>query len=808
MAAVPVPEPEEQQWRDGLDRAQERQVEPYLPVLDMIHQQEPALSRISDDRLRFTAMRLRQLALAGTSLDGLLPACFGLVREAAFRVLRERPYDVQMIAGIGLHEGKLIEMQTGEGKTLAAVAPVVLNALTGRGVHVLTFNDYLARRDAGWMGPVYRLLGLQVAHVQEGMSVKERQQAYAVDVTYLTVKEAGFDLLRDNLCLDHEDQVHRPFHLALVDEADSILIDEARIPLVIAGNLDEPEFDLVRLAAVARLFEPGKDYDTDEYDRNIFLTDRGVQRSENLLRCDNLFAAENVRLQAELRNALHAQHLLRRDVDYIVRDGQIKLVDEMTGRIAENRHWPDGLQAAIEAKEGLLLQPEGKLLGSITIQHFLQRYPRLCGMTATASSAALELADVYKLSVMPVPTHRTCARIDCSDTVFTDKEAKQQALLEEIATVHASGRPILVGTVSVEESDQLAAALRQSGVDCRVLNAKNDAEEAEIVAEAGAVGAVTISTNMAGRGTDIRLGGSGEGDCQRVKELGGLYVIGTNRHESRRIDDQLRGRAGRQGDPGSSRFFISLEDDLVQRFGGTRLMSKRSLLGRSANAVDQPLVRKEIEHTQRIVEGQGCDIRKRLMRYAHIIERQRCDLQQWRQAVLEGDGGESLVAERCWERWSRLCSDYGEAHLRDIEQRLTVLIIDRCWSEHLTEMQVVRDEIHLVKLDGRDPLTEFFRTAGAAYEQLVEQIEETVAETFELLEITAEGADWEAAGLRGPSSTWTYLVHDNLYGSNIFQSMAHRPSVGIIGAMMWAPLLFAWSLFLKWRQWRNDRRSA
>jgi preprotein translocase subunit SecA len=310
---------------------------------------------------------------------------------------------------------------------------------------------------------------------------------------------------------------------------------------------------------------------------------------------------------------------------------------------------------------------------------------------------------------------------------------------------------------------------------------------------------------MAGRGTDIRLGGSGERDQLRVKQLGGLYVIGTNRHESRRIDDQLRGRAGRQGDPGSSRFFISLEDDLVQRYGGKRLISKQSLLGKGIEPIDQSMVGNEIEHTQRIVEGQGCDIRKRLMAYAHIIERQRSHLQQWRQAVLEGESGPSLLAEHCQQRWLQLCEEYGEAHLNSIEQRLTLLIIDSCWSEHLAEMQVVRDEIHLVKLDGRDPLTEFFRTAGAAYEQLVERIEETIAETFEMLEITAEGADWEAAGLRGPSSTWTYLVHDNLYGSNIFQNLSHRPSVGILGVMMWAPVLFAWSLYLKWREWRQKR---
>src|SRR5215218_5897190 len=493
-------------------------------MLEAINAREADLVGASDLELRDHAASFR-----GRALDGLLPDVFALVREIARRVLGERPYDVQMLAGIALHEGKLVEMQTGEGKTLAAVAPVALNALAGRGVHVLTYNDYLARRDAEWMGPIYERLGLTVGCIQEGLSTAERHRAYRCDVTYLTVKEAGFDLLRDGLCLDPAGQVHRPFHLGLIDEADSILIDEARIPLVIAGTLEEIGVDLGRLADIARQMVRGADYDTDEYAYNIFLTDRGMHRAEKLLGSGNLFEGDNVRLQAELRNALHAEALLKRDVDYIVRNGRIELVDELTGRVAENRQWPDGLHAALEAKEGLRWQPEGKIFGSITVQHFLRKYPRLCGMTGTARPAARELADIYDLEVVEVPPNRPCIRVDHPDVIHATREAKRSALLEEIAAIHATGRPILVGTVSVEESESLAADLRRAGIACRVLNAKNDAEEAGIVADAGALGAVTISTNMAGRGTDIRL-------ADAVVALGGLYVLGTNRHESRRID--------------------------------------------------------------------------------------------------------------------------------------------------------------------------------------------------------------------------------------------------------------------------------
>ena len=785
-------------------------------VLAAIGALGPELARAEDQELRDRARAVRRRALDGVPLEALLPEQCALVREIAWRVLGERPYDVQMLAGIALSRGQLVEMQTGEGKTLAAVAPVALHALTGKGVHVLTYNDYLARRDAGWMGPIYEQLGLTVGCVQEGLGTAARQRAYGCDITYLTVKEAGFDHLRDGLCLDPGGQVHRPFHCALVDEADSILIDEARIPLVIAGHLDLPGIDLQRLSALARELGRGVHYDTDEYGRNIFLTDTGLHRAEAALRCGELHTAENVRLHAELRNALHAETLLKRDVDYIVRDGRIELVDELTGRIAENRHWPDGLQAALEAKEGLRQQPEGQVLGSVTVQHFLRKYPRLCGMTGTARPAAGELARIYGLEVVTVPPHRPCIRVDHPDVIYASKDAKRRALAEEITRVHATGRPILVGTVSVEESERLAADLRPGGIACRVLNAKNDAEEAEIVAEAGALGAVTISTNMAGRGTDIRLGGVGELQRDAVVALGGLYVLGTNRHESRRIDDQLRGRAGRQGDPGASRFFISLEDPLLQRCGIERLLAPKLLQevktagerGAADRLLDHPAIRREVARVQRIVEGQHGDLRYRLLTYWGLLEHQRGELHEWRQAVLTGRDDERLLAGRCGQRWSQLCDLYGEELPREIERRITLVTIDRCWSDHLTEMQAVRDEVHLVQLGGADPLTHYYRTAGAGFEALLDRIDDSIVEIFERITVTADGVDWEREGLRGPSSTWTYLVNDNVFGNNTFLTLANRPAFGLWAVLVCWWILIPWALVLHWRRWRQKRKET
>ena len=525
----------------------------YRAHLEGIERHTLAVGTASDERLGRWRDEVRARVRAGAPLDAVTEELFALVRELARRALGLRPFDEQLIAGLALHEGHVVEMQTGEGKTLAAVAPVALNALGGAGVHVLTVNDYLARRDARWMGPIYERLGLSVGTVQEGMKAAERRQAYRCDVTYLTAKEAGFDLLRDGLALDRSSVVHRPFQFALVDEADSLLVDEARIPLVIAGTVDEPGPDATQIAALVKELRVGTDVERDEYERNIFLTETGIGRVESRLGVGMLHDTRNIAVLADLQNALHAEFLLERDVDYIVRHGAVELVDDFTGRVADRRQWPDGLQGAIEIKEGLRVRREGRILNSVTVQHFLRSYPRLCGMTATAQPSAEELDAFYGLSVVVIPTHRPCRRVDRPDVIFTDCEAKERTLVEEIrGSMHVAGR-CSSGRRASWSLSGLAELVRTAGVTCRVLNAKEDEQEAQIVADAGALGAVTISTNMAGRGTDIRLGGRDERDHDTVAALGGLAVLGTNRHESLRIDRQLRGRAGRQGDPGSSR---------------------------------------------------------------------------------------------------------------------------------------------------------------------------------------------------------------------------------------------------------------
>ncbi len=771
------------------------------------------LHRLSDRDLAEAAARLAARARASDAvgaagaetLRDLEVETFALVREAARRAVGLDPYAVQVLAGVAMARGAIAEMPTGEGKTLAAVFPAALRALSGRGVHVLTFNDYLARRDAAWMGPAYRMLGLSVGCVQEGMTPDARRAAYRCDVTYLTAKEAGFDLLRDGLCLEPGARVHRPFHAALVDEADSILIDEARIPLVIAGVADGGADGLGRLAALARRLAPGADFGADEGGRNVYLTDRGIERVEGELACPDLFSGDGIAVQAAMRNALHAEHLLRRDVDYIVRAGRVELVDEFTGRVAERRHWPDGLQAAVEAKEGLPPGGGGSVLGSITLQHFLRSYPFLCGMTATAASAAEELTDVYDLPVVVVPPNRPCVRADEDDLVFADRAARDRALIAEVEAVHATGRPILVGTASVGESEALAAALARCAIPCRVLNARNDEAEAAVVARAGDLAQVTISTNMAGRGTDIRLGGPDAARRDAVAALGGLYVIGTTRHESVRIDLQLRGRAGRQGDPGSSRFFLSLEDDLLVRAGIERLVPRACRATGPGGTMDAPGLGETILHAQRVAEGECFDARRRLYEYAEVVERQRRHVNDWREEVLAGAEVPDVLARRCAARWSELLPAVGEPVLRAIERRLTLLALDRCWAEHLRELQALRDEIHLVALGGRTPVIEFTRAAIAAFDQLRDRVEDEVAETFATPAITKDGVDWAAHGLRGPSATWTYLVSDNEFAPNLMRALAHHAGLALWAVLLWWPLLFVWGIYLRLRRRASGR---
>ncbi len=774
---------------------------PYLPFLTEINDRGCRLRKAPDQELKNLSMTLTSCARNGADLDNLLVEAFALVREASQRVLGLRPFDVQILAGAVIHQGKLAEMQTGEGKTLAAVLPAYLNALSGKGVHLLTFNDYLARRDAGWMGPIYRFLGLNVGFVQDGMERCERRSAYQADVTYLTAKEAGFDYLRDSLCLETEDLVQPAFHFAIVDEADSILIDEARIPLVIAGATNRPEIDMYRFAEIARALQKNVDFEMDEYARNVSLTEKGIDRTQALLGYGDLYAPENLSLLTQLNLALHAAVLLRRDIDYIVRDGKVELVDELTGRVVEDRHWPDGLQAALEAKEHLPLQPEGKVLNSITLQHFMEFYPRLAGMTATAQSAADELEEFYGLKVVVIPPNRPCIRVDHSDQVFTHKEAKTKALIEEIQLVHASGRPILVGTSSVEESAHLATLLQERGITCQVLNAKTDELEARIVAQAGSLGAVTISTNMAGRGTDIRLGGNREGEKQRVTDLGGLYVVGTQRHESLRIDNQLRGRAGRQGDPGSSRFFISLEDDLIARYGVQKLILPKDLPSRQEAQLGNPVIRFEIARAQRVVEGQHFEIRKTLWKYSSLVEAQRRILCQRRREALMEPSFLRLLESRSEERYLKFVSMVGKSVLEKVEKQIMLFHIDQHWADHLAEIAQIREGIHLVRLNGQNPLEVFQKKVNEAFSDLLNRIDAQTLQSFNSVEISENDIDLEKEGLKGPSSTWTYLINDNPFKNTL--ELLLMGSIGFAAASAsFLPsqvLLTVWAIYRQYR---------
>lgn len=735
---------------------------PYEKILRQITRKD--LGNISDVDLQASAKQLRERASRGESQEELLVEAFALVREASKRTLGLWPFDVQVIAGIALHRAKLVEMNTGEGKTLAAVFPAYLNALTGGGVHIFTFNDYLARRDAAWMGPIYAYLGLSTGCIQDGMPPPERKKAYEADITYSTAKEAGFDILRDQLCYAKNDLVHRDLNYVIVDEADSLLIDEARVPLVIAGSSERPHADPGNLSQMVKNFKDGVDFKTDEGKRNIFLTDSGHSRIEALLSCGSLHAPENLDLLTQVNQALHAEFLLQRDVDYIVRSGKVEIVDEFTGRVVEDRHWPDGLQAAVEAKEKIRMGTGGSILGSITLQHFLALYRKISGMTATAQPAADELHRFYGLKVVVIPPHRACIRTDYPDMIFTHKEAKYHALTAEISRCYAQERPVLVGTASVEESEQLATQLRDAGISCQVLNAKNDALEAEIIAQAGRPGAVTISTNMAGRGTDIKLGGDKEQERERVVNMGGLYVIGTNRHESLRIDSQLRGRAGRQGDPGSSRFFVSFEDNLIERFGIRNLFPKKYRTLRQAGPIESPVVSRELLRGQRIIEGQNFEIRKTLWNYSMLAENHRRQIQDLRREILVEDLFGSYLQESSPLRFDQLKKRVGLERSLEVEKKITLFAIDRCWAQHLAHIADVREGIHLTGVGGESPLRQFVKIIDRQFQQLEQKIYAQILRTFDALPLTDDGVDLDKEGIRGPSSTWTYLVSDDQFG--------------------------------------------
>jgi preprotein translocase subunit SecA len=847
----------------------ERDVKRMRPSVAAINLLEAEVARWPDEAFRTRADELRQKVEAGTELDEILPEVFAMVREVGRRRVNMRHFDVQLMGGMVLHDGKIAEMATGEGKTLVATLPAVLNGLTGRGVHIVTVNDYLARRDAQWMGPIYHQLGLSVAVIQHevsffydpdyvptdsrflGLRPCQRREAYLADITYGTNNEFGFDYLRDNMRFALDELVQRELHYAIVDEVDSILIDEARTPLIISGPTEEStdlyyKVDRIipRLSRAATITE-GKlheieevrqgDYIVDEKAKTVTLTESGVARCEQLLGVGNLYDPQHIDTLHHIHQGLRAHTLFQKDVDYVAKDGQIVIVDEFTGRLMPGRRWSDGLHQAIEAKEGLRIQQENQTLATITFQNYFRMYEKLAGMTGTADTEAAEFAKIYKLDVVVIPTNRALVRVNHPDIVYKTEREKFDAVVQEIKELHEKGRPILIGTVSIEKSERLSKLLKKSGVpDHQVLNAKYHEKEAEIVAQAGRINAVTIATNMAGRGTDILLGGNPDflaremlrkrgidpaavpeedrrrahEDARKITEaehgqvvaLGGLHILATERHESRRVDNQLRGRSGRQGDPGSSRFYLSLEDDLLRIFGSERIQKIMDRLGmEEGEPIEHRLVTRAIQTAQKRVEAHHFEIRKHLLEYDDVMNKQREVVYKMRREILQGESQEETVRE--WmddlldgivdtyaaegvhpEDWDlgglgeavhrqfdvklpagvaarevasreALREALGEAVqaryaarerelstelLRTLERWVMLHVIDGQWKDHLLSMDHMKEGIGLRGYGQRDPLTEYKREAYDLFEDMVDRVRASVIELLFKMQVARE----------------------------------------------------------------------
>jgi preprotein translocase subunit SecA len=821
-----------------LGDASDREVARLRPLVDEINELEADSQRLSDDELRGRVAGWREhvrermegvpeeerKAQSQAVLDDLLPEVFAAVREASRRTIGLRHFDVQLIGGAVLHRGKIAEMRTGEGKTLVATLPVALNALTGRGVHVVTVNDYLSRRDAGWMGPIYHAMGLSVAAIGHEVSGLydpsyadpkahhddrlnhfrpiSRREAYAADITYGTNNEFGFDYLRDNMALRLEDLVQRELYYAIVDEVDFILIDEARTPLIISGMVEGAVDRYERIARVVQRLRVDEDYTVDEKHKNAVLTDDGVTHAERLLGIDNLSDPDNVQIMHHLTQALRAGACYKKDVDYVVKDGQVIIVDEFTGRLMFGRRYSDGLHQAIEAKEGVKVERESQTLATITFQNYFRMYEKLAGMTGTAKTEEEELQKIYNLPVVVVPTHRPMIRDDHSDLIYKTERAKWKAVVEEIAEWHRQGRPVLVGTRSIEKNEHVSELLRRRGIRHEVLNAKQHEREAEIIAQAGRVGAVTIATNMAGRGVDILLGGTppDPAEVDKVLALGGLHVIGTERHEARRIDNQLRGRAGRQGDPGSSRFYIGLDDELMRIFAGERIAGLMERLGIDEDTpIEHNLVTRQIEGAQKKVEQYHFDVRRHVLEYDDVMNVQRKVIYAERRKVLEGQGLrenvldmiERLVAaeaqQACakdvhpedWdleglverlavlvpavgevdpeslrgakaddveehlvalgiEAYEKKEAELGPEVMREIERLVLLQTIDRKWIDHLHNMDALREGIGLRAYAQTSPLIEYQREGYDLFQQTLAAIQEETVRVLLRVQVTPE----------------------------------------------------------------------
>ncbi|WP_326546634.1 accessory Sec system translocase SecA2 [Mycolicibacterium sp. ND9-15] len=709
-----------------------------------------------DDEQLLKAAQLLNLDDLSESPD--IPQFLAIAKEAAERTTTLRPFEVQLLGALRMLAGDVVEMATGEGKTLSGAIAAAGYALGGRRVHVITINDYLARRDAEWMGPLLEALGLTVGWITESSTAEERRAAYKCNVTYASVNEVGFDVLRDQLVTDVADLVSPNPDVALIDEADSVLVDEALVPLVLAGTThrETPKVEIIRLVGE---LTPGVDYDTDTDSRNVHLTEVGAQKMEAKLGGIDLYSEEHVASTlTEINVALHAHVLLQRDVHYIVRDDAVHLINASRGRIAQLQRWPDGLQAAVEAKEGIETTETGEVLDTITVQALINRYQTVCGMTGTALAAGEQLRQFYKLGVSPIEPNKPNIRQDETDRVYATAAAKNDAIVEHVKEIHQTRQPVLVGTRDVAESEELHEKLVKAGVPAVVLNAKNDAEEAAVIAEAGKLGSVTVSTQMAGRGTDIRLGGSDEADHDQVAELGGLHVIGTGRHHTERLDNQLRGRAGRQGDPGSSVFFSSWEDDVVvAHLDAGKLPMETDEDGRVVGHKAASL----LDHAQRIAEGRMLDIHANNWRYNQLIAQQRAIIVERRNTLLRTPTAREELAELSPKRYEEVVEQLGEEKLERICRLIMLYHLDRGWADHLAYLADIRESIHLRALGNQTPIDEFHRMAVDAFASLAADAIEAAQQTFETAPSIEDEPGVDLSKLARPTSTWTYMVHDN-----------------------------------------------
>ena len=855
----------------------EREMKRVWPMVEQVNSMETQMTGLSDEQLREKTEEFRKKLEAGTSLDNILPEAFAVVREVSRRILRMRHFDVQILGGIILHEGKIAEMKTGEGKTLVATLPVYLNALEGKGVHVVTVNDYLAKRDTQWMGPIYNSLGLSVGAIQHDSSFLydptyfstdkrleflrscSRQEAYLADITYGTNNEFGFDYLRDNMKYDISDYCQRELHYAIVDEVDSILIDEARTPLIISGPSEDSTDKYYKIDKIIPKLQKDTDYTVDEKAKTAILTEEGNIKVERLIGAGNLYDPANIEIVHHVLQALKAYTLFKRDVDYVVKDGEVIIVDEFTGRLMPGRRWSDGLHQAVEAKEGVKIESENQTLATITFQNFFRMYKKLAGMTGTADTEAEEFAKIYNLEVIVIPTNEAMIRADHPDIIYKTEKGKFNSVIKEIEELHKKGQPVLVGTISIEKSELLSHLLKKRGIPHSVLNAKYHEREAEIITQAGRSGAVTIATNMAGRGTDIVLGGNPEGlagdalrdkkdytgedwkqafskaqevctqDREKVISAGGLHILGTERHEARRIDNQLRGRSGRQGDPGSSRFYLSLEDDLMRIFGSDRISGLMGKLGMDEDIpIENRMVSKAIENAQKRVEAHNFDIRKHLLEYDDVMNKQRTEIYVFRRELLQGENLKDRIysmmdefvdeilsiycpEDKHREEWDMkglsdavygvfsiiphippaditslketLISEIRNAYekkeseissemMRYLEKIILLQIVDSQWKDHLLAMDHLKEGIGLRGYGQRDPLAEYKKEAFEIFSEMTGRISTEVLRRLFKIQIQKQ------EDVRREERRQLQMNYNRGEGSSVAQTVRRGKKVG------------------------------